>query len=218
VNGTLARSLRWSLFVGAMPVLGDWGLQLLPLWAGGLLPLALWLLACKGMGLQGGAAGGPLAAARWSMLPMMAMLPHMQAWCGAAGPAAGLWWGLHLVLMLLPAWWPRVAAPEVVSRLCAALLLAGGLALWARPGLQGLMAASLLHTLAWSLACTVTAAHAGRGLHGLAAPAALLLLGAAVARAGPSALVLVHAALALACLASLLWQAWSRGRALVAPA
>ncbi len=161
------------------------------LWPGEAGPVVLW----------------PLAAARWTMLPMMAMLPLLGQWCSAAGIAPAAMLALHLAAMLAPAWLLRHARPTAGfhPRACAALLLLGAVAAWAWPGLMGLMAASLLHTLAWGLAWVAdTAARplaplpAAQGAAVALLPALLLLvLGTALALFGPSALLLLHALLAL---------------------
>lgn len=188
----------------------------------------------------------PQAAAALSMLPMMVSLAQMADWCaalpGLGGGAATLSL-LHLAAMLGPALvlamlrtlvpalrWPvRVPVRVPVKRpgqtlaLAAGMLLAaGGLALLAWPGLAGLMVASLLHGMAWSLAWAgslrsteanpAAAAPPGHARKPAGArksttaawwPAALtttavLALGLAIDQHGPAALATVHAALALA--------------------
>jgi len=165
-------------------------------------------------------AAWPQAAAALAMLPMMATLAVVADWCG--GPGRGLDSGstgtaAHLAAMLLPALAARAWAasgrpgppPAVAALATAALLAAGGLAL-AWPGLDGLMAAGLLHGLAWGVAWSArwsgsaAAGTSGVPRTGLAAagPAAaagalVLALGAAVAAWGPAALAAVHATLAL---------------------
>jgi len=99
-----------------------------------------------------------------------------------------------------------------VPGLCAALLIAGGLALALLPVLQGLMAATLLHTAAWSIAWTtglpgVGASDGGKlpltapALAALAAAGGVLAVGWAVSALGPRALWLLHATLAVLALA-----------------
>jgi hypothetical protein len=176
----------------------------------------------------------PQAAAALSMLPMMVSLAVMGDWCASlpwlSGGAAMLT-GLHLLAMLGPALLltlmpPHAGSDRALALATGALLALGGLAL-AWPGLAGLMVASLLQGMAWSLAwagglrpsgagpATAHAAHAGQTRHAarsadagtLAAaawqPAALtaaavLALGLAIDHHGPAALVGVHVALALA--------------------
>lgn len=187
----------------------------------------------------------PQAAAALSMLPMMVSLAPMADWCaalpGLGGGAATLSL-LHLAAMLGPALvLTSVAAAmgavvqalrrpvrvpggqpgQTLALATGTLLAAGGLALLAWPGLAGLMLASLLHGMAWSLAWagslhgtgarpTPTASEhthhpAGASNAATAAwrPAALtaaavLALGLAIDQHGPAALAAVHAALALA--------------------
>jgi hypothetical protein len=166
----------------------------------------------------------PQAAAALSMLPMMVSLAVMSDWCASLtwlrGGAATLTL-LHLAAMLGPALVLSLRPPHPWSdrRLAlatATLLVAGGLAL-AKPGLAGLMAASLLQGMAWSLAWAgslrrttagpAAAAPAGLCNGKLATPAwqsaaltaaAVLALGLAIDHHGPAALAAVQAVLALA--------------------
>ncbi len=154
----------------------------------------------------------PQRLAAVAMLPMMAGLPALLALCTPAGASAPQVVGAHLAAMVLPgvglAWAlrPRV---QHVPALCAALLIAGGLALPWLPLLQGLMGATLLHTAAWSVAWAaglqsagaVAVSRSGRlaaapSLAALAAAAGVLAVGLAVSGLGPRALWLAHAALA----------------------
>ena len=103
--------------------------------------------------------------------------------------------GLHVLLMVVPAW-AGPARPGWV----AAAMGAGAAALWVWPGLGGLMAASLLQALAcglaWRLAPPVPMRPARRHRLALAVPAvAVALLGVALAAFGPPALMAVHALL-----------------------
>ncbi|RVU47654.1 hypothetical protein [Rubrivivax rivuli] len=163
-----------------------------------------------------------------AMLPMMAGLPTMLALCTPAGARPLTVVVLHLSAMALPACcagaWRRIERPWDAALPCAALLIGGGLALTVLPLLQGLMAATLLHTAAWSLAWV-------RGLQGgvqaslrstaavqavtpraaaLTAAAGVLLLGLALAGLGPMALWLIHAALATLALCWWLTRVWQR--------
>lgn len=161
-------------------------------------------------------AAWPQAAAALAMLPMMATLTVVADWCGGQGSGSAAT-ATHLAAMLLPALAARAWAasgrsgppPAVAALATAVLLAAGGLAL-AWPGLDGLMAAGLLHGLAWGVAWSArwqgSAAAGAPGVPrtGLAAagPAAaagalVLALGTAVAAWGPAALAAVHAMLAL---------------------
>jgi hypothetical protein len=165
------------------------------------LPIAAW-------GPWREAARWPHSAALLAMLPMMAGLPLLADACSAAGWPPRTESALHLAAMLLPPLLLQVPLRVLADRSrqgwIALLLLAGGAALWLQPGVQGLMAAMLLHGLAWSVAWGGTMAAGQRQPDGppplvAATLAALLLLslGAAVALRGLDALVTVHAALAL---------------------
>jgi hypothetical protein len=96
--------------------------------------------------------------ARWTMLPMMATLVVMAQWCGGdAGITATQWVGLHLAAMLLPPLalmsLPRSPRVQAWSRAWPTAAMAIGLVLLvAMPGLRGLMAMSLCHSVAWGLA------------------------------------------------------------------
>lgn len=169
-------------------------------------------------------ADWPLHAASLTMLPMMTALPAMADWCSAAGWSAPMVTGLHLAAMLLPPALLQRALPSVsasqLRRWVALLLAVGALLLVAWPGVQGLMAASLWHALAWGVAWAgpmvartpVPAAPSkpwGAGMgHQLAAVAlagsAVLALGAGIGAAGPAALTSAHAGLALLGLLGLL--------------
>jgi len=181
----------------------------------------------------GGSVGVPQGLAAAAMLPMMAGLPALLALCSADTPPPAVL-ALHLGAMVLPAAGlaalPRYAARLDAARLCAALLVAGGGALLALPMLQGLMAATQLHTAAWSLgwaaglqaaprrlapppATAPLAAAVGAAFTAVAGVSAGVAgLGLALAALGPLALWLVHAALAAL---ALLWaaaQTWPRLR------
>jgi hypothetical protein len=118
-------------------------------------------------------------AALAGMLPMMAALPVMAQACSAAWrlpDEAGL--ALHLAAMLLPAALWRRPGRALHATLLALLL--GGVAVALRwPGLAGWMGLSLLHTVAWSLACAAPprpqAPALAKGLPVLAATAAAVL-------------------------------------------
>lgn len=160
-------------------------------------------------------AGWPRWAAAAAMLPMMAGLPAMAQWCSAAGWPLPVMLGLHVLLMVGPAW-AGPARPGAV----AAAMGAGAAALVVWPGLGGLMAASLLQALAcglaWRLAPPVPVRSARRHPLALAVPAvAVALLGMALAAFGPPALMAVHAALgavAAAGAAAVVARKFSAGR------
>lgn len=203
--------MRWAGAAWALAALGlaEAGARQWPLLAGGLAPLVAVLLLAALVAPPAMPAGGslPLAAARAAMLPMMATLPAMGAWCSAAGWSPTTMALVHAAAMLGP--------PLVVGRasdtVCRALLLSGGVALLL-PGLQGLMLASTLHAAAAGLACAGASPVRSRGWL-LAGAAAVLATGLAVDRFGPAALVALHAALALAALAPPRTAAVSASRA-----
>ena len=117
----------------------------------------------------------PQAAAALGMLPMMASLPVMTEWCGDLRWSSAAGTALHLGAMLLPALllpalqrhtgWPA----RCLVLLAGGLLALGGVALlW--PTGSGLMAASLLHGLAWSIAWAVMLEPREAAAHPLASP------------------------------------------------
>lgn len=95
-------------------------------------------------------------AAGLGMLPMMASLPWMPAWCAASGLSPTVLLVLHLAAMLLPAAllarWLRVMPAPRLAAVVALVLLAGAAWPWLSPGWAGLMTGQVLQTLAWSLA------------------------------------------------------------------
>jgi uncharacterized membrane protein (UPF0136 family) len=94
----LARALAWSLLIGGWLALGEAGTRALPLWAGGLLPLALWL------------------AAIGALLGLLQRRPV---------PATVLRSGLLLAAAALAAAWrqPPGAAPVLAAALTSAVLV-----------------------------------------------------------------------------------------------
>jgi hypothetical protein len=146
----------------------------------------------------------PQQAALLAMLPMMASLPALADWCSAGGWPPRAVTAAHLTAMLLPPLLLRRLRAEARRAAIALLLAGGGAALWLQPGLQGLMAAALLHGTAWGLVwggllAAQSAPAPGPGpAHAAAAVAALLLaLGWALHFGGPAALIAAHALLAL---------------------
>ncbi len=154
-----ARTLAWALLMGGWVVLGALGHRHLPLWAGGLLPLALWLAAAAvAARVSAGWQGRPGA---WRAVALMlavasaaalAAVPAARgmALLALAGTAAIAWAGLQVVAartvralrparggpLLLPASLGTalglsLAAPGVASLPLAApgALLAAGLAI-----------------------------------------------------------------------------------------
>lgn len=156
-------------------------------------------------------AGGWREPARWplliamlAMLPMMAGLPQMLSLCRTAGVSADALIGAHLAAMFLPALlWPARAAPALRIGVCAALLVAGGVALL--PSAAPLWA-MLAHGAAWSLAWSAqldepalrATAHSAPWRAAMVQAGFALALGVAIGWAGPPALQAVHAGLALA--------------------
>ncbi|MBL8351080.1 MAG: hypothetical protein JNL87_12305 [Burkholderiaceae bacterium] len=188
----------------------------------------------------------PQATAALAMLPMMATLALMADWCGAAGFSPLASTAAHLAAMLAPAlllraWGATGRVPisdTMAAAVTAALLVLGGLAL-ARPGIDGLMSAGLLHGLAWGLAWSTVGAWPqapaegtcasgppragpGRAVSAAARPAfcaaaMVLALGAAIAQWGLAALAGVHAVLATLGAAGALALAWQALAALSLP-
>lgn len=170
-------------------------------------------------------------AARWAMLPMMATLPTMTAWCAASATGTtepSLLLAMHLGAMVAPAWlmraltrlgWQPRAAPT-----SAALLIAGGVVLLLGPSLRSLMLTTLLHTAAWSVAQELGLRQRrdpqpmpvrAVPLFALAALLCLLLLGCTTAALGPQTLTWVHLMLALFGLLSC-WP-WLAGKLQLSP-
>jgi hypothetical protein len=154
------------------------------------------------------------AVAALAMLPMMALLPWMLEACRSE---AG-WWAfgprtavaLHLLAMLLPAWWPRAVPAAGV----AALLVAGGVCALALPGGSGLMLGMALQAAAWGCVWrdavapeqgAVARAHGAGGAGGVGALAVLVLGAGLVAWPGPPATAVAAVAAALGLAAALAW-------------
>lgn len=197
--------------VGAGGLLAWWGHVHWPLTFAGLLPLAAWLALSATAQLDDAApADGAQRAAWLGMLPMMGGLPTMLDLCSSAGGgllmvAAGHVAAMVLPLALMAALPLRWQLARSRSRLCAALLVAGGVLLLAVPGVQGLTLAMLAHAAAWSLVvCEPASAPRAASVGTRALPTlALLAFGAALDAFGAIALFMVHAGLALAGLACL---------------
>jgi hypothetical protein len=144
-----------------------------------------------------------------AMLPMMALLPWMLEACRSE---AGLWAfgprtavALHLLAMLLPAWWPRAVPAAGV----AGLLLAGGVCALVLPGGSGLMLGMALQAAAWGCVWR-DAVVPGQGTvpraHGTGGALAVLVLGAGlVAWPGPPATAMAAVAAALGLAAAWAW-------------
>jgi hypothetical protein len=156
----------------------------------------------------------PALLAGLAMLPMMAALPWMAAWCRAQAVPPEAMVLLHLAAMFGPVWLLRASiatwSMQRLAAICAALLALGGvLAVWA-PAPHDLIGLALTHGAAWGLAWGGQLwAPARRGQQGTsplraAAGYALLTLafGAVVERFGMAGVVTVHAALGAAALAA----------------
>ncbi len=151
------------------------------------------------------------AVAALAMLPMMALLPWMAEACRSSAAEAGLGprtlVALHLLAMLLPAWWPR-RVPAVVV---AALLVGGGLVALALPGGNGPMWAMALQAAAWGCVWREAVLPGpGPGPRGPAAGSAgalaVLALGAGLmAWPGPPTAALAAVAAALGLAAAFAW-------------
>lgn len=164
-------------------------------------------------------SGWAFSCARWSMVPMMASLAVMTEWCTAAAsttPSQVI--GAHLAAMLVPPLLLHLSGAAPRNHAWIAALMASGLAFagWA-PGLQGVMGASLLHSLAWGLAWFILVTHspqectakARSGLCAVVAPAcAVYLLGLALAGMGPMALTFVHVALGFFATVGAVFSIW----------
>jgi hypothetical protein len=151
----------------------------------------------------------PTLLAGLAMLPMMAALPLMTAWCRAESIAPQAMLMLHLAAMFGPVWLWRSMRPHASSAAlaagCAALLAAGAaIVAWA-PAPLDLLGLALTHGAAWGLAwggqLWAPARRAGQGTSPLRAALGYALLtlafGALVDRYGARGVALTHAALGL---------------------
>jgi hypothetical protein len=157
----------------------------------------------------------PTLLAGLSMLPMMAALPLMVAWCSAQSLAPQTIVFLHLAAMFGPALVLQQSVARwslrTLSIVCTVLLVSGAaMAVWAAAPWD-LLGLAVTHGTAWGLAWSGQLwAPARRGRQGAsplraAAGYAVLTLafGLVVERAGPQGVAVVHAALGLA--AALAW-------------
>lgn len=163
-----------------------------------------------------------LAAARWTMLPMMASLAPMADWCAAGAqrdPSQTV--GMHLAAMLLPAlvWQSLRRGPPSLPWVALPALLAGALYLWAP---DAWMPAVLLQSASWSLAWTASMqrvtdpapipAPRHAWLQAAMPAACVWMLGVALQTYGPVALRIVLIGLASATVAGALAAAARPGR------
>jgi len=165
----------------------------------------------------------PTLLAGLAMLPMMAALPWMAAWCRAQSVPPQAMVLLHLGAMFGPVWLLRgsIGAWSVrrLSLVCTALLALGAaLAVWA-PAPYDLLGLALAHGAAWGLAwggqLWAPARRGQQGTSPLRAASGYALLtvafGFVVERFGPSGVAVVHAALGAAALgACAVTAAWRR--------
>ena len=151
----------------------------------------------------------PVLLAGLAMLPMMAALPLMAAWCTARGIAPQFLVLLHLGAMFGPALllhgWLAQRSLRVTSLVCAALLASGAaFAGWSAPPLD-LLGLAVTHGAAWSLAWSgqlwAPARRGQRGTSPLLAAAGYaaltLAFGWVVEQQGARGVAVVHIALGL---------------------
>ena len=156
----------------------------------------------------------PTLLAGLAMLPMMAALPWMAAWCRAQSVPPQAMVLLHLAAMFGPVWLLRGSigawSTRQLSGVCASLLALGAaLAMWA-PAPHDLLGLALAHGAAWGLAwggqLWAPARRGERGTSPLRAAAGYALLtlafGVVVERFGVAGVAAVHGALGAAALAA----------------
>lgn len=171
----------------------------------------------------------PMLLAGLAMLPMMAALPLMAAWCSARAIAPQITVLLHLTAMFGPPLLLRSAiarwSPRTLSTVCA-LLLAGGAACaaWA-PAPLDLLGLAAAHGAAWGLAWSgqlwAPSRRGRRGASPLRAAAGYAVLtlafGLLVQQAGAPGAAAMHVALgvaaAFAWLLAVVAGFWSRDAA-----
>jgi hypothetical protein len=175
----------------------------------------------------------PTLLAGLAMLPMMAALPLMAAWCRAQGIPPQAMVLVHLAAMFVPAFalsafiarW----SARTLSIACACLLVCGAaLVAWA-PAPMDWLGLAVAHGMAWGLAWAgqlwAPARRAQQGSSPLRAAAGYAVLtlafGLVVDEAGPRGVAAVHATLGVAAALAWLWRgaaAWrSRGTAAQRP-
>uniref|UniRef100_UPI001BD51798 hypothetical protein n=1 Tax=unclassified Variovorax TaxID=663243 RepID=UPI001BD51798 len=169
----------------------------------------------------------PVLLAGLAMLPMMATLPMMVAWCRTDAMAPQGMVALHFAAMFLPALLLRQSVgrwPARVLALACTLLLAAGAvaAVWASAP-WNLLGVALAHGSAWSLAWTGQLWSPDRRSRQGTSPlrpaigyAALTMgVGLAVAQWGPAGLALTQAGLGLAAVLAWIGVVACRGHVLV---
>lgn len=167
----------------------------------------------------------PALLAGLAMLPMMAALPTMVAWCRSEAVAPQAMVLLHLGAMFVPALLLRGAVlrwpPRRLALVCALLLAAGAAVVaWGRTPWD-LLGVAALQGAAWSLAWTgqlwAPERRGSRGASPLRAAfgyaALTLLAGLAVEQHGPSGLAALQITLGLAALLAWAYAAATRARA-----
>ncbi|RZT93593.1 hypothetical protein [Rivibacter subsaxonicus] len=157
----------------------------------------------------------PTLLAGLAMLPMMASLPLMVAWCRAEAIAPQSMVLLHLAAMFVPALllrsWIARWSSRTLSAVCAASLATGAIAAIWLPGPWNLLGLAAAHGAAWSLAWAGQLwAPDRRGRQGtsplraaIGYAALTLAFGAVVASFGSAGVPATQAALGLA--AALAW-------------
>jgi hypothetical protein len=172
----------------------------------------------------------PTLLAGLAMLPMMAALPLMVAWCRSQALAPQAIVALHLAAMFGPALLlrhviARWSARQLAAVCCLCLLAGAAMALWATAPLD-LLGLAFAHGTAWGLAWAGQLWAPGRRSRQGASPlrAAIgyavltLAFGWVVARVGAPGVAATHALLALAACAAWLFSASARAGALAAAA
>jgi hypothetical protein len=171
----------------------------------------------------------PTLLAGLAMLPMMAALPLMAAWCRAQSVPPQAMVLLHLAAMFGPALLLRHAvaqwSPRVLATVCAALLASGAAFAVFAPAPFDLLGLAASHGAAWGLAWAgqlwAPARRAEQGTSPLRAAgdyaALTLAFGIVVEQAGARGAADVHAALGLLAIAAWLVggavSAWGRRHA-----
>ncbi|HEY6512917.1 MAG TPA: hypothetical protein VI032_13110 [Burkholderiaceae bacterium] len=165
----------------------------------------------------------PTLLAGLAMLPMMAALPLMAAWCRAESVPPQAMLMLHLAAMFAPALLLRrsIAAwsPRRLSALCALLLAAGAATVAWAPAPFDLLGLALTHGAAWSVAwggqLWAPARRGEQGTSPLRAAAGYavltLLFGFVVEHFGAHGVVAVHATLGVVAAAAWLTSSVARG-------